>query len=69
MKKIIIIAIIASILTIAGFAKTASDYFKQGVIAEVLSKYSLAAKLYKKACDKGDAKGCSNLGVLYEYDR
>ena len=27
---------------------------------------SISAKLYKKACDKGEAEGCYNLGVMYD---
>jgi TPR repeat protein len=28
-----------------------------------------AANLYRKACDEGDAKGCINLGVVYQVGR
>ncbi|MBK8277029.1 MAG: sel1 repeat family protein [Nitrospira sp.] len=28
-----------------------------------------AATLYRKACDDGDAKGCINLGVIYQVGR
>ena len=37
-------------------------YYKgQGVMQD----YKTAIKLFKKACDKGDAQGCYNLGVMY----
>jgi TPR repeat protein len=28
-----------------------------------------AVTLYQRACDRGDALGCGNLGVMYEYGR
>jgi len=43
----------------------AKSLFEQGLKADIQENYKIAAKLYKKACDGGNAWGCNNLGNLY----
>jgi len=53
-----------SIPAMAG--SNAKSLFKQGMNAYNSKDYQTARKYYKKACDGGDAKGCNNLGFLYD---
>ena len=59
MKKLILAALILS-------AGLLADDFDDAVKAYKAGDYQKAAKLYQKACDGGNARGCSNLGFLYE---
>ena len=56
-----------SIPAMAG--SNSGSLLKQGLQAENKGNYRVAAKFYKKACDSGDAKGCYNLGLSYEFAR
>jgi len=41
------------------------DAFQEGIDEYNKGNKKKAVKLYKKACDDGDAGGCNNLGILY----
>ena len=69
MKKFLLIAIALSALMIQGFAGTAEEYFKQGLRAYDSSDFPRAANFFEKACEGGNAAGCSNLGFLYANGR
>ena len=43
-----------------------SDSVDDGINAAGKGNYKQAEELFKKACDGGYAKGCSNLGVMYD---
>ena len=66
MKKIV-----ASLSLLIGFALTtlSADDFDKGAEAYNNNDFKSATTLFKKACDAGDAKGCHNLGVLYDDGR
>lgn len=57
-KTLILLTVLFSI----GFSK---DFIKLGNEAYDKNNYQKAAEFYQKACDGGDAKDCTNLGVLY----
>ena len=46
-----------------GFSK---DLIESGTEAYSKGDYQKVAELSKKACDSGEARGCSNLGFLYQ---
>jgi len=59
---------LASLLMVAGITTTSfADALSEGKIALEQKKYSDAITLFTKACDEGNAKGCLNLGSMYEY--
>ena len=60
MKRILVLLVV---LFSIGFSK---DLTELGNEAYEKGDYQKAAQLYQKACDSGNARGCSNLGVLYE---
>ena len=60
MKRILVLLVV---LFSIGFSK---DLTELGNEAYEKGGYQKAAQLYQKACDSGNARGCSNLGVLYE---
>ena len=45
----------------------AKNDYEQGIAFYNNKEYDKAVELYKKACDGGEVRGCSNLGVMYEY--
>lgn len=57
MKKLILLAFIA--LSLFG-----SD-FENGLLEFEKGNMAKAVELFKKACDGGDAFGCSSLGFMY----
>jgi len=62
MKKLFITALIflsANVLL--------ANPVNKGLKAYNQGNYFTANKLYKKACDGGNAQGCFNLGNLYNY--
>ena len=59
MKKLILVALILSAVLLANDVDDATKAYDK-------RDYQKAAKLFQKTCDGGDAKGCYNLGVLYE---
>ena len=60
MKRILVLLVV---LFSIGFSK---DITELGDEAYNKGDYQKAAQLCQKACDGGDAKGCYNLGVLYD---
>ena len=59
MKRILVLLVV---LFSIGFSK---DLTELGNEAYDKGDYQKAAQLYQKACDGGNAMGCSNLGGLY----
>ena len=59
MKRILVLLVV---LFSIGFSKDLAELGKE---AYNKGDYQKAAQLYQKACDSGDAGGCSNLGILY----
>ena len=59
MKRILVLLVV---LFSIGFSKDLAELGKE---AYNKGDYQKAAQLYQKACDGGNANGCSNLGVLY----
>ena len=59
MKRVFILL---AVLFSVGFSK---NLIESGKEAYSKGDYQKAAQLYQKACDTGEAGGCSNLGVLY----
>ena len=60
MKRLLVLLVV---LFSIGFSK---DLIESGIEAYEKGDYQKAVELFKKACDSGEAKGCNNLGVLYE---
>ena len=60
MKRILVLLVV---LFSIGFSK---DLTELGSEAYDKGDYQKATELYQKACDGGEAAGCSNLGFLYE---
>ena len=60
MKRILVLLVV---LFSIGFSK---DLTELGSEAYDKGDYQKATKLWQKACDSGEAVGCSNLGFLYE---
>ena len=60
MKRILVLLVV---LFSIGFSK---DLTELGNEAYNKGDYQKAAQLYQKACDSGEAFGCSILGVLYK---
>ncbi|MCX6062131.1 MAG: hypothetical protein NT103_07790 [Campylobacterales bacterium] len=64
MKKILSLA---SLLMIAGITTACyADALNEGNTALEQKKYSDAITSFTKACDGGNAKGCFQLGAMYE---
>lgn len=62
MKKIILGIVFSLFVCIGSYANdvdTGLSYYEKG-------NYSEAIKFYSKACDSGDADGCTNLGTMYK---
>lgn len=59
MKKILLV------LALLFSANVYADDFEEGVKAFEQQDYQKAKEFYEKACNGGDASGCSNLGGLY----
>ena len=59
MKRILVLLVV---LFSIGFSKDLTELGKE---AYNKGDYQKAVELLKKACDSGEALGCSNLGVLY----
>ncbi|WP_314991161.1 tetratricopeptide repeat protein [uncultured Campylobacter sp.] len=60
MKRILVLLVV---LFSIGFSK---DLTELGNEAYDKGDYQKAAELYQKACDSGEAFGCTSLGFLYE---
>ena len=60
MKRILVLLVV---LFSIGFSE---DLIGLGSEAYVKGDYQKAAELWQKACDSGEAKGCSRLGFLYQ---
>ncbi len=58
MKKLILAALILSAGLLADNYDDADKAYKAG-------DYKKAEKLYQKACDSGDVRGCTMLATLY----
>ena len=68
MKKLfILVALFWGSWSFASFASIGQNYVYEGLKAQQSHNYIKAAELFKKACDRGNSKGCANLGILYEY--
>ncbi|MBP3221969.1 MAG: sel1 repeat family protein, partial [Neisseriaceae bacterium] len=65
-KLLLLTAVFSFTLTPLAMAKSAEDLLNQGVNAYEQGNYTQAAKLFEQACHGGNAKGCYNLGVLYD---
>ena len=63
MKRILVLLVV---LFSIGFSKNLTEL---GSEAYDKGDYQKAAQLYQKACDSGEAGGCSNLGVLYQIGK
>ena len=63
MKRILVLLVV---LFSIGFSKDITT--ELGKEAYNKGDYQKAAQLYQKACDSGEAKGCFNLGGLYDED-
>jgi hypothetical protein len=61
LKKILIVLLLAGL----GYA----DDIDKGAEAFGKNDFETAVKLFSKACDGGNAKGCFNLGFMYENGR
>ena len=61
MKRILVLLVV---LFSIGFSKDITT--ELGKEAYNKGDYQKAAELWQKACDGGDAEGCSNLGLLYK---
>jgi len=72
MREKILVGVLSAIFFLATvgigsvFASDAEVWLKKAQAAARAGNYQKAASLFKKACDGGDALGCSNLGVMYE---
>ena len=55
---------IISILLLVNLNVSASS-LDEGLLAYEKGDATKASELYKKACDKGDVRGCTKLGILY----
>ena len=64
--KQFLIASCLILLTPFTFAQNFNDLVDQGNDLLDQKQYEQANKLFKQACDGGDAMGCNNLGFLYE---
>ena len=62
MKKLVVILCMLGVLF--GGEKSLVE---QGDEARKQKQYKQAAKLYQKACDRGEANGCSQLGDIYIF--
>lgn len=51
---------------LGGITSCFADAYQDGENALKNNVYSDAAVLFEKACDSGNAKGCFQLGALYE---
>ena len=60
MKRILVLLVV---LFSIGSSK---DLIESGKEAYHKGDYQKAVELFKKGCDGGSAKGCYNLGILYE---
>ena len=60
MKRILVLLVV---LFSIGFSE---DLIESGNEAYDKGDYQKAAQLYQKACDSGEAFGCTSLGFLYE---
>ena len=64
MKRILVLLVVLLVVLFSiGFSK---DLVELGKEADEKGDYQKAAELWQKACDSGEARGCSNLGFLYE---
>ncbi len=60
-------ALFFSLFFISGsYAESGEDYFNEGIEAYDKEEFTEACELFRKACDSGNADGCSNLGVMYK---
>ncbi len=57
---------IALALMVVGATTCLADTYQEGKIALEHKDYAQANTLFSKACDSGDAKGCFDLGKIYE---
>ena len=69
MKRLLVLLVV---LFSIGFSKdlieSGNEAYNKGDYQKAAELYQKAAQLYQKACDGGEAKGCFNLGVLYDKD-
>ena len=74
MKKIVVLLVCAVIVLVgyvllykSGIESSfgANKAYKQGIAFHKNKEYDKAFELYKKACDGGEMRGCTNLGVMY----
>lgn len=60
MKRILVLLVVLfSIVFSKDLIESGNEAYKKG-------DYQKATQLYQKACNSGEALGCSNLGLLYE---
>ena len=69
LKSLLLATVFSFTLTPFAMAESAKDLFNQGVNAYNKGNYAQAAKLFEQACNGGFARGCYNLGVLYDDGR
>lgn len=65
MKKLVVILCMLGVL----FGEGEKSLVEHGDEARKQKQYKQAAKLYQKACDRGEANGCSQLGNIYFWIR
>ncbi|MDY6187442.1 MAG: tetratricopeptide repeat protein, partial [Campylobacter sp.] len=76
MKKVIVLLVCAVVLLVGYIVLDrsgielpsfgAKNDHEQGIAFYNNKEYDKAAELFKKVCDGGEVRGCSNLGVMYE---
>lgn len=58
---------ITSALLVVGVTTCLADTYQEGKTALDHKDYAQANALFSKACDSGNAKGCFDLGKIYEH--
>ena len=72
MKKFIVLLVCAVVLLVGDKSGIelpsfgAKKDYEQGIAFYNNKEYDKAAELFKKACDGGNMRGCSNLGTMYD---
>jgi len=64
-KKMALFILLVSSIAVSVYA----DDVSKGLDAYKKGDYTKAVKFYKKACDGGNAIGCSYFGLMYEFGK